>query len=143
MFGSHIEKYEQPVGSWPQRAVGLVLLVSVSMTTALAILSLVGRSERFDLGSPWFSLALLAVCPWLGMLSVRLLLARMSGRELLSPSMLIAWGAAMLLGTAWFASELWHAPVPANSGRGIAGGLLIGATAIAVGFARRRSRSRP
>ena len=143
MFGLHIEKYEQPVGPWAQRAAGLVLLVSVSLTTALAVLSLAGRSERFDLGSPWFGLALLATCPWFAAVSIRLLLARMTGRDLLPPVMLIVCGTALVFGTAWFGSDLQHTPVPTNNGRGIAGGLLTGVIAIVVGFARRRSRSRP
>jgi hypothetical protein len=139
MFGWNPEVYEAPVGPWGQRTAGLLLLCAVALAVWYSASSVLGFWNAKGSGADpiAFSLVVLAATPWLCLVGVRLLAARMTRRNLMSPLGLITFGAFLVVGTLWWALAAMN---DVSVGRGLLGGLSVGAAAIESGR-RKRSKS--
>jgi hypothetical protein len=137
MFGWNPEVYDAPVGPWGQRTAGLVLLCTIALAVWYSVSSVLEFWNAKGSGADpiAFSLVVLAATPWLCLVGLRLLTARMTRTNLLPPLGLITFGAFLVFGTIWWALAAMNDHM--SVGRGLLGGLSVGAAAIGSGLRKR------
>ncbi|MFL5524083.1 MAG: hypothetical protein ACJ8AF_08205, partial [Gemmatimonadaceae bacterium] len=98
MTGFNEKNLESTVGPWTQRVLGVVLLVTTVLTLWYAVTTLLEGQTPLSYEPQWLSVVLLAIIPFLLLLSGRLLAGRMGTTELFPPTALIAIGLVILVG---------------------------------------------
>ena len=125
-----------PVGRWSQIAIGVFLLTLTAFADVFAVRDFVWLFERvrLDYVEPGFSAAVLAMTPWLGVVSYRLLTGAYEHRDLLSPTALILLGVGLCVVTVLGARSGFF------EGRALYVMLVTSSGAVSLGWYRARRR---
>lgn len=141
MTGFNEKNLETTVAPWAQRALGIVLLLTAILALWYAVTTLLEGHTPLSYEPQWLSVVLLAIIPFLLLLSGRLIAGKMGTTELFPPTALIAIGVLLLLGSIVF--FLWATSLRLSAGRALIGGVLLGAWSTRLGFQKRKMRKHP
>jgi len=138
MTGFNERTLETTVAPWAQRALGVLLLLTTILAFWYAVTTMLeGQTSRSD-DPQWLSVILLAIIPFLLLLSGRLIVGKMGTTELFPPTVLIAIGVLLLVGTvAYF---LWAKSHRLSTGRALLAGALLGGWSVKLGLQKRAIR---
>jgi hypothetical protein len=112
-----------------------MLLLSTMLALWYAVTTLLEGQTPLSYDPQWWSVVLLAVIPFLLLLSGRLIAGKMGATELFPPTALIAIGVLLLVGTV--AYYLWATSLRLSSGRALLAGVLLGVWSIRIGLKKR------
>ena len=141
MTGFNERTLETTVPPWAQRALGIMLLLATVLALWYAVTTLLEGQTPLSYDPQWWSVVLLAVIPFLLLLSGRLIAGKMGPTELFPPTALIAIGVLLLVGTV--AYYLWATSHRLSSGRALLAGVLLGVWSIRIGLKKRAIRKPP
>ena len=141
MIGFNEKTLETTVAPWAQRALGIVLLLTTILALWYAVTTLLEGQTPQSSDPQWLSVVLLAIIPFLLLLSWRLIAGKMGTIDLFPPTALIAIGVLLLVGTVTY--FLWATSHRLSTGRALLAGVLLGGWSVKLGLQKRTIRKHP